>query len=305
MTRFICGSMLIGHLCQQISCTSVPSLCLLQTETARYIGDKTSLYDECTQVLPPSVFYLGLPHAGSSSMAKQMNMHPEMSFGRYKEHRLWVGDMYVEDHEKRPRSLEDYHEEFTVNCFTKLTFDATPFMLLLGKEDAATNCTSCGWQMCNEPESFRFPRVQPGPAAILDFKKSVPSNAKFLAMFRDPMDTEQYYPYGAVEQPCHACDADNLERWLNVFPKENFLFIDANDYFKDEQKIMDGVFKFLGVEPMILGEKELEPSGRRRSTSVESTTKQARVDFWSKPQHRECKQRLEKMTGLKFSWEEA
>lgn len=294
MVRFVGLSALVGQLCQQTFSTDASSLSLVQIAAVQQ--------EECTHNVPPTVFYLGLPHAGSTSMSRQLGEHPSISMGKHMEPRLWVAEGGELSYEQKPRSLHDYLEDYTVKCKKTLTFDGTPFMLLLGREESATNCTACGYDRCQNPSPYRFPRIQPGPAAIQDFKTSVPSDPKFLVLFRDPMEAAaSHYPFGTVEQPCHACDADNLETWLNAFPKQSFLFMDSAAYFADPQKTMDGVFKFLGVEPWKLSEDALQPAGRRRAS--QPTTMQERVDFWSNPKHKECKRRLEGMTGLKFSWE--
>lgn len=295
-------SLVIGHWCCPTFSTDVPSLHLMQTRAS------LSIEKNCSHIIEPSVYYIGLPHAGSTTMATQMNGHPSMSYGSWKEHRFWAGPGSRFDYEREERSVDKYLTEFEVPCEKTVTFDASPFTIFLGQEDAANNCSGCSMSktragdMCTTTNQYRFPRLPPGRAAIEDVKKIVPAHAKFLVMFRDPMDVAMgHFPTGEVEQPCHSCDADSLETWLSVFPKENFLFIDSSVYYEEQQKTMDDVFKFVGVEPYNLSEEMLEPQGRRRAPA-KGDDLATRVEFHSNPKHKDCKRRLEVLTGLKFDW---
>jgi hypothetical protein len=40
---------------------------------------------------------------------------------------------------------------------------------------------------------------------------------------------------------------DQIEHWLKYFPKEQFLFLKSDDFFRDQQAVLDACFKFLGV----------------------------------------------------------
>jgi len=209
-------------------------------------------------------------------------------------------------YEKKDRSVADYHSEFLIPCKKNISFDATPFYLYLGQESAKTNCTDVPDMTKGNTRSaqYRFPRTPPGLAGVEDVAKIVGKDAKFLVMFRDPMVVaEGHYPNGDVEQPCHSCDADSVETWLKVFPKENFFFIDSDEYFDNQQKVMDDVFKWVGVEPFELDERLLDPVGRRRAASSRGDA-EAR-DYYSNPEHKRCKERLEITTGLKFNWKYA
>merc|ERR1719356_980918 len=44
------------------------------------------LHDNTTRL--PRVLFLGLPHSGSTSLAEEMNLHPELSYGLTKEHKM-------------------------------------------------------------------------------------------------------------------------------------------------------------------------------------------------------------------------
>lgn len=47
-------------------------------------------YTECSKEVLPELIYLGMPHSGSSSLTVQLNMHPQLSYGKVKEHQYFV-----------------------------------------------------------------------------------------------------------------------------------------------------------------------------------------------------------------------
>lgn len=45
---------------------------------------------------------------------------------------------------------------------------------------------------------------------------------------------------------------DNLRRWLEVFPRERFLFVFSEDYFRDQKAVFDRVCDFVGLRRFTL-----------------------------------------------------
>ena len=50
--------------------------------------------------------------------------------------------------------------------------------------------------------------------------------------------------------------AASLERWLDVFPRDNFMFVRSEDMFVDPGPVYDEVTSWLGVSPLPVQEYE-------------------------------------------------
>jgi hypothetical protein len=50
--------------------------------------------------------------------------------------------------------------------------------------------------------------------------------------------------------------AEQLERWLELYPREQFLFLTAEEMFADPQHALDSVHEFLGLPRHRLGDTE-------------------------------------------------
>lgn len=184
-----------------------------------------------------------------------------------------------------------------------MTFDGTPYTLYLGNKD--TNCTTENTEGC-----LYYHFHKPGPLAVRAAARVLPKAVRFIAMFRDPLEMviSQYpdpllYAGVLLNHPWKTCFAKSLSVWLDVYPKERFLFLDSDEYFKDAQSTLDRIFEFLGVEPKKYSSLELDTFGRRRATTrTHSIPPQLRRAFHTIPYNRQCKIHLERMTDIKFKW---
>jgi hypothetical protein len=222
----------------------------------------------------PSVLFIGFGHSGSTALAEQLDMHPELSYGDVKEHRFHV-------HGNPKADKAAYLNEFTVDSHVKHTFDAT-----------------IGY--CARREDF-----------IKPFMKIVGPDTKILVMFRDPTKflnsiLSNYGLHSMIGKirKGNSCYAEELARWAAFVPMKNWHFIRSEDYFVDNQKVMDGVLDWIGVRPKNYTKSQVSKakhSGRRRSPPNKMSDTQYR-QYVNDPKHFECAKRLEQMTGLTLPW---
>lgn len=240
----------------------------------------------CTKFLPPSLVYLGMGHSGSTSLAVYMDQHPELSFGSMKEHRY----MCKAGAQGDQKSRQVYNDEYIVNCTVNRTFDASPsyFAMPLGK----SRCKDWHSELTDPVERAKTIEEVFGSAVL------------FIMMVRDPVDVlksrEGYSTHDELVEFNKPCESKALESWLSAFPRDRFLFLDSEDFFRSPQDTLNRVFEFAGVAPFTLQPITESDSGRRRSSrTVEPEVRRA---FHQKPSNRKCKKDLEAMTGLTFHW---
>ena len=61
-----------------------------------------------------------------------------------------------------------------------------------------------------------------------------------------------------VARGLYAC---NVRRWLDVFPREQLLFIKSERFFAEPQQTLDEVFGFLGLKACMIQEREIKRKG--------------------------------------------
>jgi hypothetical protein len=96
----------------------------------------------------------------------------------------------------------------------------------------------------------------------------------------------------------HGHYARYVKRWLEVFPREQMLFIRFETFFANPRAGLDAVFHFLGIESCIPEDLEAREVGVYTSTlSPETRTKL--VEYYRQP-NRE----LQRLLGEEFTWDD-
>jgi len=253
----------------------------------------------------PNVLFMGMGHSGSTSLTTQLVLHSQLSAGCIKERSFWFqqgGFRHIVPRKCEFGNMQDYMNSFCRRSPGIKLIDADPQTIFLGNPNAATG---------------RFPQflanVSPGEDAVKMVKSILGPDLKIVAMFRKPEEllgsflselaagrtVDSIYPFLWA-----LCYADHLDGWLKVFPRQNFLFLKTEDYFKDNQATLNKVLKFLNVHPKHYTEAELHPHGRRRSHN--SIQANAWRDLNKHIDTERCQQRLASITGLQLNdWDEA
>jgi len=271
---------------------------------SEFLGRDSIAQDGATLMLP-KILYIGLPHAGSTSLAYQMNAHPQLSYGITKEHRtldLLTGSGSAEIGALRTR----YENQFPVDENITYTFDATPHTMFLGLDDDQ-------WYVDKSPIGLK---VGTGAVAVQAIKAILGDDIKFIFMGRDPLDWQVSmtpgHPHSMFQMLTlnevlghRSCYADALETWLQEFPAQNFLFLESSDFFADTQKTLDQVTDFIGVDRFVPTSEQSEPQGRRRLNR--QATPAMRQEYWADDRQVDCLNRLNDITSrthtpIRFDW---
>ena len=104
-----------------------------------------------------------------------------------------------------------------------------------------------------------------------------------------------YDLYGYKE---HGIYVDKIKHWMEVFPKEQFLIIQSEEFFRDPSKIYNQVLGFLGVENFDLDQYEQFRKQDYSESKLPVDTHKKLADYF-KPHN----QRLYEFLGRKFDWE--
>ncbi|WP_164525487.1 sulfotransferase domain-containing protein [Siminovitchia acidinfaciens] len=88
-----------------------------------------------------------------------------------------------------------------------------------------------------------------------------------------------------------------LKRWMEIFPREQFHIVQSEKLYKQPQKTMDEIFKFLGLPRYKLNVYDHHNAGSY--SKMNSETRKKLVDYY-KPYNEELYQLL----GEKFNWDQ-
>jgi hypothetical protein len=89
---------------------------------------------------------------------------------------------------------------------------------------------------------------------------------------------------------------DKIKRWMEVFPKEQFLIIQSEEFFKNPSKIYNDVLEFLGLPSYDL--KEYDAIRKQQKSILEKHTRD-KLQHYFKPHN----DKLYELLGKKFDWE--
>eukprot|EP00928_Gymnodinium_smaydae_P053559 TRINITY_DN37522_c0_g1_i1.p1 TRINITY_DN37522_c0_g1~~TRINITY_DN37522_c0_g1_i1.p1 ORF type:complete len:337 (-),score=46.88 TRINITY_DN37522_c0_g1_i1:57-1019(-) len=285
-----------------LSVSNESSLCEQLAQTS---CDESNFKQQC-----PKLLFLGTEHGGTTTLSALLEQHPDVSFGRRKEHRFFVkkgvtsyvrggidGRRFNVD-QNHLDTVQEYVDSFRVPCNTKVTFDGSPQTVFLGGRHLKEYGE--GARMLHHPgiENVRYVRDVLGP------------DLKMVMTIRDPVDwimsvmERKFTSLSANERALEvSCFADSLEPWLQVFPKNNFLFVCAEDLFQKQAAVAQRMFDFIGLQApnrTESGELAEVSSGRRRNTNAVSQRERAK--FHASKRAKQCREKLVRLTGVQCSW---
>jgi hypothetical protein len=91
--------------------------------------------------------------------------------------------------------------------------------------------------------------------------------------------------------------AEQLERWLALFPRDQFLFLRAEDLFAEPQQVLDAVHEFLDLPP------HRYPEVARLNTAAEYSGLSPQTRSELAEYFRPHNERLSELTGIDFGWD--
>lgn len=134
------------------------------------------------------------------------------------------------------------------------------------------------------------------------FEEALALEAERLAPLQAQAQIDPYYnpqppsPLGVWAYLHRSRYAEHLERWLQLFPREQFLFVEFEQMVADPQATLDVVYEFLGLPPHRHG--DFPKSNRGEYTPMAAATRDHLVEYF-RPQNA----RVRELTGLACAWD--
>jgi len=117
--------------------------------------------------------------------------------------------------------------------------------------------------------------------------------------YKKIIEDQSYFSHSYTIQAYKAKSvyANFVEKWLEYFPQEQFLFVKSEDFYQKTSETMKRIFKFLEVPNMELSEYQVFRKGTY--SKLEPKMRKKLQDFFE-PHNK----RLYKLINTNFNWEE-
>ena len=117
-------------------------------------------------------------------------------------------------------------------------------------------------------------------------------------MARDPLyNSEAHRNFTYVQRGQYA---EQLARWFDVFPREQFLILRSEDFFADTRETFEQVLVFLGLPSWHPAQFQRFNAARR--TTGDADEREARR--WLARHYEPHNQKLAELLGRDFGWKE-
>jgi hypothetical protein len=135
------------------------------------------------------------------------------------------------------------------------------------------------------------------------FEEALALEAERIAPLEARASADPYYnpqpppPLGVWSYLRGSRYAEHLERWLPLFPREQFLFVEFEPMIADPQATLDRIYEFLGLPPHRHGDFPKSNRGGY-STPMAPATREHLVEYF-----RPHNARVRELTGLDCAWD--
>lgn len=106
------------------------------------------------------------------------------------------------------------------------------------------------------------------------------------------------WDYGCWSYLSRSRYAEQVERWLELFPREQLLFLKAEDLFADPGPTIDAAYDFLGLPPHHPAQPAVLNAARYETMPADA---RAALTEYFRPHN----ERLYELVGIDFGWESA
>ncbi|MGB7273128.1 MAG: tetratricopeptide repeat protein [Geitlerinemataceae cyanobacterium] len=129
-----------------------------------------------------------------------------------------------------------------------------------------------------------------------DFESSISEDLQDDRMKSDSLDAAAVNQIVRSDYLKLGLYVHSLKEWMDLFPRENFLILQSEQFYADTVSTMSQVFEFLGLPDRSLS--NYEHTNKGEYTSLKPSLRQALNDYF-----RPHNQKLEELLGMKFDWD--
>ncbi|MGH3085954.1 MAG: sulfotransferase domain-containing protein, partial [Rubrobacteraceae bacterium] len=238
----------------------------------------------------PDFIIIGTQRGGTTSLYRYLTEHPDVGAAFRKEVHFF--DRYYE------KGMDWYLAHFPVRGEFPVVGEASPYYLLHPEapERARKAVPHARFiVLLRNPVDRAYSqyhmKVKRG-VEPLPFEDAIDKERERLGSTDDPVSLAwRHYSY--VERSLYV---DQLRRWMNVFPREQFLILKSEDLYEDPQRILHQTQEYLGLRPWSL--PGYEAYNLKEYADIDPATRRRLVDYFA-PHN----QQLYALLGRDLGWE--
>lgn len=228
-----------------------------------------------------SLFIVGQPKSGTTALARYLSQHPDICMSSLKEPNFFATDFLRESDEFHGlnnteflvRDIDQYEKLFEEKPQAKVLGEASTAYLY--SKEAAKNIHDYNpdakiVMFLREPVSFlhslHMQYVNEVNEDELDFERALDKETERKQGSQIPKNVRcpSYLYYGERIKY-----AEQIKRYMDIFPQENILIYSFDEFKRDNQKIYKEVLNFVGADESFVPDfKMVHESKTPRSTTL-------------------------------------
>lgn len=241
---------------------------------------------------PPAFMIIGTQKGGTTSLHHYLNRHPDVCMA-FKKEVHFFDTFYA-------KGIDWYRAHFPLLGEVAQTGEASPSYLFHPK--AAERAHDAYPQMklialLRNPVDRAYSHHQMEVRRendSLSFEEAIAEEPRRLHNSDPDMPRGSWRRYSYVSRGLYA---QQLERWLKVFPREHLLIIKSEEFSREPERIFDHALRFLGLPSHPLPEYPAHRSGTYVEMQPET---RARLARYYEPYNRQ----LYALVGRDFGWDD-
>tara|TARA_B110000196_G_C21153068_1_gene671060 strand:+ start:2295 stop:3269 length:975 start_codon:yes stop_codon:yes gene_type:complete len=260
-----------------------------------------------TRVLPDFIL-CGAPRCGTTSIYEGLSEHPNIFSAKVKEIYFFDGNFH------RGENWYRYHfppklKKFIIKKILRKKFvtgEATPFYLIhphaaqrIKKINSKTKLIVILRNPIDRAYSHFSSAIKNGKENF-SFEESIKEEENRIKGEMEKMiDDESYYSSEIYYKRAYFLQGlyyNDLNQWMKVFPKNQFLIINSEEFFKNPSKNFNEIFKFLEISQ--IKNKKYVQFHLGKYLPMNQETREQLIKFY-KPYN----EKLYNLIGEKFDWD--
>jgi hypothetical protein len=147
----------------------------------------------------------------------------------------------------------------------------------------------------------QYTRVSGTKRDSLSFEDAIgKENERTEHDYQKMISDEYYWPadFFRLSYLSRGIYVDKLKRWMEIFPKERFLILQSEEFFKNTSEVYKQVIEFLGLPKHELKEYRQIGKAKYKQEKMKPETRKKLIEYF-KPHNQE----LYKFLGIEFDWD--
>lgn len=237
----------------------------------------------------PDFVIIGAQRGGTTSLYRNLIEHPDIGSALRKE------EVHFLDH-NFDKGIHWYLAHFPTRGRATMVGEASPYYLFhpAAPERARAVVPRAKFiALLRNPVDRAYSHYQlevRRGIETLSFEDAIEHERERLSHSDDPSSTG-WRKYAYVRRGLYA---EQLQRWMSIFPREQFLVIKSEAFYEDPEQILHQTFAYLGLRPWV--SQELKAYHLAEYSDMAPATRQRLLSFYE-PHNRQLYEFLDRDLG--------